>query len=94
MPLVPPPFRLLSPSESVRWALIRSLYQAHRPEFADLVESAGLILDWPGIWLRPTDSFAQLRPETIEAVLLEASIEAGLPLEWIRLLGTRTYAAA
>ena len=88
------PFRLLSPGDSVRFALVQSLYRCHRPELADLVESAELGLDLPGLWLRPAESFADLAPEAIEAVLLEASTEAGLPLTWIRLLVRCSPAAA
>ena len=80
------PFRLLSPTDSVRLALMQSLYYCHRPELADLVEAAELVLDLPGIWLRPDASFGEVGAAAVERALLEASTEAGLPLAWIRLL--------
>lgn len=81
------PFRFLSPVDSVRLALMQSLYRCHRPELADMVESAELLLDLPGIWLRSDDSFTEFGAERMECILLEASTEAGLPLSWIRFLG-------
>ncbi len=88
------PFRLLSPTDSVRLALMQSLYYCHRPELADLVESAELVLDLPGIWLRPDDSFREVGATAMERTLLEASTEAGLPLTWIRVLVSSPTVAA
>ncbi len=88
------PFRVLSPSDSVRLALVQSLYHCHRPDLADLVESAELALDLPGIWLRPAESFADVGAAAVESALLKASTEAGLPLMWIRLLVRSDPAAA
>jgi hypothetical protein len=58
-----------------------SLVAAHRPELADLVASADLDLDFPGLWLRPHDSAAWLAGK-----LFAVAVESGLPLEWIRVL--------
>jgi len=81
-----PLFRTLSaassPADAVRQALIGSLYKIHRPELADLVASADLAVDLPGVWLRPADR--SLSPAWLEGKLFEAALESGLPLTSIR----------
>ena len=79
-----PAFPLLSPSDTLRAALMHSLVAAHRPELADLVASADLDLDFPGLWLRPHDS--GLNAIWLEPRLFSAAAESGLPLAWIRVL--------
>lgn len=93
-PFASSPVRLLTPLDSVRLSLMQSLHHAHRPELADLVETADLVLDLPGVWLRPADAFAGVSAALLEPALLEAITEAGLPLSWIRVLGTHSFAAA
>ncbi len=73
-----------SPADALRSALIGSLHAAHRPELADVVASADLAVDLPGVWLRPLDR--SLSPAWLEGKLFEAAVEAGLPLSWIRVL--------
>ena len=80
------PFRFLSPIDSLRLALMQSLYRCHRPELADVVESAELLPDLPGLWVRLQESLSESGAEQVESILLEASTEAGLPLSWIRLV--------
>ncbi len=78
-----------SPAHAVRIALIDSLHHAHRPELADLVESADLDLDFPGLWLRPHESFRSLSAAWLEQRLLAAAVEGGLPVQWIHVLSGR-----
>ena len=73
-----------SPAEVLRAALIDSLHAAHRPELADLVASADLAFDFPGVWLRP--AAADLDAVWLEQTVLAASVANGLPLQWIRVL--------
>ncbi len=73
-----------SPADALRAALIDSLHAAHRPELADLVASADLALDFPGVWLRP--AAAGLDAAWLEQTVFAASVANGLPLEWIRVL--------
>ncbi len=63
-----------------------SLRHAHRPELADLVASADLDLDFPGLWLRLQDSFNSFSAAWLEQGLLSAAVEGGLPVEWIHVL--------
>jgi hypothetical protein len=63
---------------------MHSLVAAHRPELADLVASADLDLEFPGLWLRPHD--ASIGAAWLAGKLFAAAIESGLPLEWIRVL--------
>ncbi|MGI9073063.1 MAG: hypothetical protein ACR2JB_17555 [Bryobacteraceae bacterium] len=56
----------------------------HRPELADLVATADLAFDFAGVWLRPLDP--TLSSEWLEAQLVEAALESGLPLASIRVL--------
>jgi len=84
----PPPTRLAvplrrTPSASPSWVRCT---QAHRPELADLVASADLDLDFPGLWLRPQASFRSLNPAWLEPRLLSAAVEGGLRVEWIHVL--------
>ena len=76
-----------SPADALRAALIDSLHAAHRPELADLVASADLALDFPGVWLRPVAG--DLDSAWLERTLLAASVANGLPLEWVRVLPAR-----
>ncbi len=84
------PFRWLSPLDTLRLSLMQSLHRAHRPELADLIESAHLVLDLPGLWVRPDDATrtwcSECKAVAIEQALLAASTEAGLPFATIRLL--------
>ena len=82
--LLPP----LSPTDTLRAALVRSLIAAHRPELADFVSAADLKLELPGIWIWPEAAFGSVSPAWLEPRLLAAAIEGGLPLEWIRVLAT------
>ncbi len=75
-----------SPAHAVRTALMDSLHHAHRPELADLVESADLDVDFPGLWLRPQASFSSLNPAWLEPRLISAAIKGGLVVEWIHVL--------
>jgi hypothetical protein len=79
-----PVFPPLSPSDALRTALMSSLVAAHRPELADLVASADLDLDFPGLWLRPHAS--GVSAAWLAGKLFAAAVESGLPLEWIRVL--------
>jgi len=86
MPLSPSCSVPSSPAHAIRTALIHSLHHAHRPELADLVASADLDLDFPGLWLRPQDAFNSVSTAWLEQRLLAASVEGGLPVEWIHVL--------
>lgn len=81
---VPTAFPLASPSDAFRAALMGSLIAAHRPELADLVASADLDLDYPGLWLRPHAS--DLNAGWLAGTLWAAAVESGMPLAWIRVL--------
>jgi hypothetical protein len=80
----------MSAPDPLRHTLIASLYRDHRPELADLVASAALCLDSPGLWVQPAPEFDGLSPQFLEPLLLSAAIEAGLPFAWIHLVGART----
>jgi hypothetical protein len=58
-----------------------TLYAEHRPELADLVESAELELTNEGLWIRPELFFRELSPAWLETALVRAACEAGLPIE-------------
>lgn len=87
-------FPLPTPHAAVRSALIASLYREHRPELADLIETAELCLDFPGLWVWPDPSFASLRPAWLEDRLLSAAPRSRFP-DGVDscLAGTRTRAA-
>ena len=72
-----------SPADALRAALVHSLHAAHRPELADVVASADLALDFPGVWLRPAAG-------GLDAAWLERPFgrlgRDRLPLEWVRVL--------
>jgi hypothetical protein len=76
----------VSPLDQVRSTLIASFYQGHRPELADLVASAGLELDLPGLWITPRE--AGLSPLWLEEQLSAAAMEADYPspgsMSWLR----------
>jgi len=74
----------VSPLDQLRSALIISLYKGHRPELADLMASASLELDLPGLWITPRE--AGLSAAWLEGKLWAAAVESGLPLAWIRVL--------
>jgi hypothetical protein len=59
-----------------------SLYRSHRPELADLVQTAGLELEFPGLWLQPHTP--GVSAAWLEGKLFAAAVESGLPVEWIR----------
>jgi hypothetical protein len=61
-----------------------SLIHAHRPELADIVASAGLTLDFPGVWLQPRDS--SLSSAWLAAKLWAAALEDGVPVSWIQVV--------
>ncbi len=88
------PFRWLSPLDTLRLSLMQSLHRAHRPELADLIESAHLVVDLPGLWVRPDEATRtwcnESKAVAIEQALLAASTEAGLPFAAIRLLDLPT----
>ncbi len=84
MPLSRTLYSASSPADAVRAALIDSLHAVHRPELADLVASADLALDFPGVWLRPAAD--GLDAAWLEQTVFEASVANGLRLEWIRVL--------
>ncbi len=86
MPLSRTVFSSSSPADVVRQALIGSLYKVHRPELADVVAAADLAFDSSGVWLWPAD--ASLDAAWLEAKLLAAALESGLPLSWIRVVST------
>ena len=79
-------FPPLSPTDTLRAALMRSLVAAHRPELADFISAADLKLELPGIWIWPEAAFGPVNAAWLEPRLLAAAIESGLPLEWIRVL--------
>jgi hypothetical protein len=83
VPLSPAP-AFSSPAHSLRLALMDSLFHAHRPELADVVASADLTLDFPGVWLQPADP--SLATAWLEGKLWAAAVEEGVPVEWIRVL--------
>gem|GEM_PF-4249346 len=83
MPFSPTPAPL-SPADALRLALMDSLHHAHRPELADIVASAELDLDYPGVWVRPLD--ASLGSAWLERKLCAAAVEDGVPVSWIRVL--------
>jgi hypothetical protein len=74
----------VSPLDQVRSTLIASFYQGHRPELADLVASAGLELDLPGLWITPRET--GLSPRWLEEQLSAAAMESGLPFSWIHVV--------
>jgi hypothetical protein len=74
----------VSPREQVRATLIASLYKGHRPELADLVQSAGLELDLPGLWITPRET--GLSPRWLEEQLWAAVVESGLSFSWIHVV--------
>jgi hypothetical protein len=80
--------RPTSPLARLRSALVTSLYQDHRPELADLIASAELFLESSGLWVQPEAGFGTVSPAWLEPHLLTAALEAGLPLDWIRVLST------
>jgi hypothetical protein len=80
----------MSAPDPFRHALMASFYQDHRPELADLVASAGLCLDAPGLWVQPAPEFDGISPQFLEPLLRAAAAEAGLPLAWIHLVGARS----
>ncbi len=73
-----------SPADALRAALVHSLHAAHRPELADVVASADLALDFPGVWLRPATG--GLDAAWLEQTVFAASVATGLPLEWVRVV--------
>ena len=73
-----------APADAWRAALMSSLHQAHRPELADVIDSAELAVDRRGLWVRPVD--ASLNPGWLEGKLLAAAFETGLPFDSIHVL--------
>lgn len=71
----PPPS---APVELVRSRLMASCHESHRPELADLVQSAWLELDCAGLWVHPAAFFSSVNPQWLEARLLAAACAAGL----------------
>ena len=61
-----------------------SLHQAHRPELADVIDSADLALDRRGLWVRPVD--AALDPGWLAAQLESAACAGGLSVPSIHVL--------
>jgi hypothetical protein len=61
-----------------------SCHQGHRPELADLVATASLELEFPGLWVRPHTP--GLSVAWLAGKLFTAAVESGLPLEWIRVV--------
>ena len=70
--------------DQVRSTFIAAFYQGHRPELADLVASARLELDLPGLWITPRE--AGLSPLWLEEQLSAAAVESGLPFAWIHVV--------
>lgn len=81
-------FSPFSPSpaqaDALRAALISSLHQAHRPELADVIDSADLAVDRRGLWVWPTD--AALDPAWLEGQLQSAALAGGLSVHPIYVL--------
>ncbi len=77
-------FPVFSPARALRHALMSSLYAAHRPELADVVDSAELALDFPGVWLRPADP--ALSPAWLEEKLEAAALASVVAVDWIRVV--------
>jgi hypothetical protein len=63
-----------------------SCHRGHRPELADLVATASLELEFPGLWVRPHT--AGLSAAWLAGKLFTAAVESGLPLAWIRVVET------
>jgi hypothetical protein len=78
--------RLSEPVDVVRSRLMASCGHGHRPELADLIATARLELEFPGLWVWPHTP--GLNAAWLAAKLLTAAVESGLPLEWIRVLET------
>jgi len=80
-----PPFSSsAAPADALRAALMSSLHQAHRPELADVIDSADLALDRRGLWVRPAD--ASLDPGWLEGQLRAAAVVGGLSVQTIHVL--------
>jgi hypothetical protein len=77
-------FSAPSPSETLRAALMSSLHRAHRPELADVIDSADLAVDRRGLWVRPAD--AALDPAWLESQLQSAALAGGLSVASIHVL--------
>ena len=73
-----------APADALRAALISSLHQAHRPELADVIDSADLAVDRRGLWVRPAD--AALDPAWLEGQLQSAALAGGLSVASIHVL--------
>ena len=73
-----------APADALRAALMSSLHQAHRPELADVIDSADLAVDRRGLWVRPAD--ASLDPGWLEGQLQSAALAGGLSVESIHVL--------
>ena len=74
----------VSPLDQLRSALIISLYKGHRHELADLVASAALELDLPGLWITPRET--GLSALWLEEQLSAAALESGLSFSWIHVV--------
>ncbi len=79
-----PFFSSPAPADALRAALMSSLHQAHRPELADVIDSADLALDRRGLWVRPVD--ASLDPGWLEEQLRSAAVGGGLSVQTIHVL--------
>jgi len=73
-----------APADALRAALMSSLHQVHRPELADIIDSAELTFDRRGLWVRPAD--AALDPAWLAEQLEAAALEHGLPFAAIHVL--------
>jgi len=74
----------LAQADALRAALVSSLHQVHRPELADVIDSADLALDRRGLWVRPAD--ASLDPGWLEEQLRSAAVVGGLSVQSIYVL--------
>lgn len=86
MPLSADPPLPLSFENAVRLRLIVSLYEEHRPELADLVESAELQITDEGLWVRPDAGYAGVSSGWLEPRLLSAALEGGLAITTVQVL--------
>jgi hypothetical protein len=93
MPFSAFPSLIPSQRDVVRSALMTSLHEEHRPELADLIESAEILVDRRGVWVRPATSFSSLSASWLEPRLLAAAVRGGLPVEWVRVVSGPDEAA-
>ncbi|MBV9611549.1 MAG: hypothetical protein JO091_03715, partial [Acidobacteriaceae bacterium] len=66
------PLPAASRPQDLRARLIASFYKDHRPELADLLETAALLPEENGLWVEPPTAFRSLNAAWLETHLLRA----------------------